>query len=218
MKKSGLRPSLSPWSLLSRMLRLICLSFCFLLAGDPAVADTSAPSSRRGVYVPAPNVQVSDFRQRMLSEAQKAATGAHLRLQVSGEAPVDPSKAVVVDQKPGPNTMVPAGTTVTVVVRVPALRQTGPSRDIIVPERLTVVPELLKRSLAEAQPLVTSAEEYLRLREESWSLRSEALRKGSMAGLQGADRAQRAALAAFHRIRPAEAGRSCSSSCPRARR
>jgi len=36
MKKSGLRPSLSPWSLLSRMLRLICLSFCFLLAGDPA--------------------------------------------------------------------------------------------------------------------------------------------------------------------------------------
>ena len=115
MKKSGLRPSLSPWSLLSRMLRLICLSFCFLLAGDPAVADTSAPSSTRGVYVPAPNVQVSDFRQRMLSEAQKAATGAHLRLQVSGEAPVDPSKAVVVDQKPGPNTMVPAGTTVTVV-------------------------------------------------------------------------------------------------------
>jgi len=42
----------------------------------------------------------------MLSEAQKAATDAHLRLQVSGEAPVDPNKAVVVDQKPGPETRV----------------------------------------------------------------------------------------------------------------
>jgi len=156
MKKSGLRPSLSPPSLLSRILRLICLSSCLLLAGDPAVADTSGPSSTRGVYVPAPNVQVPDLRQRLLSEAQKAATDAHLRLQVSGEAPVDPKKVVVVEQKPEPNTMVPAGTTVTVVVRVPASR-TGPSHEIIVPERLTVVPELLKRSLSEAQPLVTSA-------------------------------------------------------------
>jgi beta-lactam-binding protein with PASTA domain len=93
----------------------------------------------------------------MLSEAQKAATDARLRLQVSGEAPVDPSKVMVVEQKPEPKTMVPAGTTVTVVVRVPASRQTGPSPEIIVPERLTVVPELLKRSLSVAQPLVTSA-------------------------------------------------------------
>jgi beta-lactam-binding protein with PASTA domain len=93
----------------------------------------------------------------MLSEAQKAATDARLRLQVSGEAPVDPNKVMVVEQKPEPNTMVPAGTTVTVVVRVPASRQTGPSPEIIVPERLTVVPELLKRSLSVAQPLVTSA-------------------------------------------------------------
>lgn len=157
MKKSGLRPALSPPSPVFRILRLVCLSFCFLLAGDPAVADTSSPSSTRGVYVPVPNVQVPDLRQRLLSEAQKAATDAHLRLQVSGEAPVDSSKAVVVDQKPGPNTMVPAGTTVTVVVRVPPLRQTRPSREVIVPERFTVVPELLKRSLSEARPLVTSA-------------------------------------------------------------
>jgi len=157
MKESGLRPSLSPASPVSRILRLICVSSCFLLAGDPAAADTSAPSSTRGVYVPASNVRVPDFRQRILSEAQKTATDARLRLQVSGEAPVDPNRVVVVEQKPEPNTMVPAGSTVTVVVRVPASRQTGPSRDIIVPERLTVVPELLKRSLSEAQPLVTSA-------------------------------------------------------------
>ena len=157
MKKSGLRPLLSPPSPLSRILRLICLSSCVLLSGDPAVADISAPSSTRGAYVPAPNVQVPDLRKRMLSEAQKAATEAHLRLQVSGEARVDPNKVMVVDQKPEPNTMVPAGTTVTVVVRVPASRQTGPTGEIIVPARLTVVPELLKRSLSEAQPLVTRA-------------------------------------------------------------
>lgn len=157
MKKSGLRSSLSPSSFLSRILRLICLSSCFLLAGGPAVADTSGPSSTRGVYVPAPNVQVPDLRQRLLSEAQKVATDARLRLQVSGEAPADPSKVVVADQKPEPNTMVPVGTMVTVVVRAPASRQTGPAPEIIVPKRLTVVPELLKRSLSEAQPLVTSA-------------------------------------------------------------
>ena len=157
MKKSGLRSSLSPPSFMSRILRLICLSPCFLLAGDPAGADIAGPSSTRGVYVPAPNVQVPDLRQRLLSEAQKIATDARLRLQVSGETPADPGKVVVADQKPAPNTMVPAGTTVTVVVRAPASRQTGPAREIIVPERLTVVPELLKRSLSEAQPLVTSA-------------------------------------------------------------
>jgi beta-lactam-binding protein with PASTA domain len=97
------------------------------------------------------------MRQRTLSEAEKAATDAHLRLQVSGAAPADPNKVVVMEQKPEPNAMVPAGTTVTVAVRVPASRQTGPSREIIAPERLTIVPELLKRSLSEAQPLVASA-------------------------------------------------------------
>ena len=100
MEKSGLGPSPSKPILLLRLLRLICLSSCFLLAGDPAVADTSGPSSTRGAYVPAPEVQVPDFRQRMLSEAQKAATDARLRLQVIGEAPIDPNKVVIVEQKP----------------------------------------------------------------------------------------------------------------------
>ena len=164
MRQSGLRPSLSPPSPLSRILRLICLSSCFLLAGDPAVADTATPPSTRDTYVRLPKVQVPDFRQQILSEAQKTAATARLRLQVSGEAPVDPSKVVVMEQKPGPNTMVAAWTTVTVVVRVPAWRQTGPSRDIIERETLTVVPELLKRSLSEAQPLVTRARLKLEVR------------------------------------------------------
>lgn len=149
MNTSGLRASLSTSNPISRMVWLVCLAACFLLSGDPVVADTSGPSTTRGVYVPAPSVQVPDLRQRVLSEAQKVATDAHLRLQVSGEAPADPTKVVVVEQKPAPNTMVAAGTTITVVVQVPTVRRR-------VPERLTTVPDLLTRPLSDAQPLVTS--------------------------------------------------------------
>jgi beta-lactam-binding protein with PASTA domain len=92
----------------------------------------------------------------MLSEAQKVATDAHLRLQVSGEAPADPAKVIVVEQNPAPNTQVPVGTTVTVVVRASTVRQTGPI-DPRISQRVTVVPELVKRPLSEAQPLVTTA-------------------------------------------------------------
>jgi beta-lactam-binding protein with PASTA domain len=149
MNTSGLRASLSASNPIPRMVWLVCLAACFLLSGDPVVADTSGPSTTRGVYVPPPSVQVPELRQRVLSEAQKVATDAHLRLQVSGEAPADPSKVVVVEQKPAPNTMVAAGTTITVVVQVPIVRRR-------VPERLTTVPDLLKRPLSDAQPLVTS--------------------------------------------------------------
>ena len=127
------------------MLWLAYLAACVLLSGSPAFADTAGPS-----------VRVPELRQRALSEAQKVAAGARLRLQVSGEAPADPSKVVVVEQKPEPNTLVPAGTTVTVVVKAPAVRRTAP-RDVVVPERVTVVPELLKHPLSEAQPLVANA-------------------------------------------------------------
>jgi beta-lactam-binding protein with PASTA domain len=72
------------------------------------------------MYTPAPavqvQVQVPDLRQRLLSDAQKVTTDAPLRLQVSGDAPADASKFVVVRQTPEPNTTVPAGPTVTVVV------------------------------------------------------------------------------------------------------
>jgi hypothetical protein len=56
----------------------------------------------------------------------------------------------------------------------------------------------------EHQPLVAAAREYLRLRDESWHLRAEALHKRSMAALQGADKAERASLQAFKRITPAD--------------
>jgi rhomboid protease GluP len=53
----------------------------------------------------------------------------------------------------------------------------------------------------EHQALVARAEEYLRLRDESWSLRSEALHKASMATLRQADRAERVSLDAFEKVK-----------------
>jgi beta-lactam-binding protein with PASTA domain len=139
------------------MLWFISLALCVLLSASPAYADTSGPpAATRGEYVPAPTVRVPELRQRALSEAQKVITDARLRLQVSGGPPADPTRVVVVEQKPEPNTLVRAGTTVTVVVQAPTARRTAP-RDVIVPERVTVVPDLLKHPLSEAQPLVANA-------------------------------------------------------------
>ena len=133
------------------MLWLVSLASGILLFAYPVFADTSGqPAATRGILVP-------ELRQRALSEAQKAAANAHLRLQVSGEAPADPSRVVVVEQKPEPNTLVPAGTTITVVVQVPVVRKRAPSDILVPPERVTVVPDLVKHPLSEAQPLVANA-------------------------------------------------------------
>jgi len=55
---------------------------------------------------------------------------------------------------------------------------------------------------AEHQPLVASADEYFRLRGESWRLRADALDKSNMKALRAADRSERASLEALERIRP----------------
>ncbi len=52
------------------------------------------------------------------------------------------------------------------------------------------------------QPLVAAADEYLRLRDESWRQRSAALRKSSLPGLRDADKTERASLDAFRRFAP----------------
>ncbi len=54
------------------------------------------------------------------------------------------------------------------------------------------------------QPLITAADEYLRLRDESWRLRSEALHTSNMPTLRKADRAERASLEAFEKMRTTE--------------
>ena len=55
----------------------------------------------------------------------------------------------------------------------------------------------------EQQPLLASAEAYLRLREQCWRLRSEALHKASMKKLYQADQLERASLEAIARLKPA---------------
>jgi hypothetical protein len=56
---------------------------------------------------------------------------------------------------------------------------------------------------AQHQSIVASAEEYLRLRDESWRIRSEALHSASMGALRTADRTERASLEALDKVRTA---------------
>jgi hypothetical protein len=76
----------------------------------------------------------------------------------------------------------------------------------------TIVPDLqavrtrlnaLRGVPREQAPMVTAAEEYSRLREESWRRRSEGLLKSNMKMLREADQTERAALDAFQKMRPA---------------
>jgi membrane associated rhomboid family serine protease len=78
----------------------------------------------------------------------------------------------------------------------------------------TIVPELRQAHArikavsgvpAQHRPLVADAEEYFRLRDESWRLRADGLRKSNMGALRAADRSERASLEALGRIRPVEA-------------
>ncbi len=75
----------------------------------------------------------------------------------------------------------------------------------------TIMPELQEASSRlnglvgvphEQQPLVASAGEYLRLRDQSWRLRIEGLRKASLATLREAEKTERTSLEALNRIRP----------------
>jgi len=66
----------------------------------------------------------------------------------------------------------------------------------------------LGRIPAEHQPLLAGAEEYLRLRDESWRLRAAALHKSSMPALRKAETAERASLEALDRLKPAEPAES----------
>jgi membrane associated rhomboid family serine protease len=62
----------------------------------------------------------------------------------------------------------------------------------------------LGRVPAEHQPLMDSAQEYLRLRDESWRMRAAALHKSNMKALRQADTTERASLEALEKIRPAD--------------
>lgn len=77
----------------------------------------------------------------------------------------------------------------------------------------TIVPDLqavrahlkeLERVPREHEPLVASADEYLQLREASWRVRSEALRKTNLIALRNADKTEMASLKALARIKPTD--------------
>ena len=59
----------------------------------------------------------------------------------------------------------------------------------------------------EHAPVVKSALEFLRLREESWTLRVEGLRNGSLKTLQGADRAEAQAKRLFAEVEKLKSGK-----------
>jgi rhomboid protease GluP len=59
----------------------------------------------------------------------------------------------------------------------------------------------LAKAPANQQPLVASAEEYLRLRDQSWRLRAEGLRKSNLVVLREAERTERTSLEALQRVK-----------------
>lgn len=61
--------------------------------------------------------------------------------------------------------------------------------------------EMLQHVPHEQQPLVATADEFLKLRAESWRLRADALRKANMRALREADKREQASLEAFNRIK-----------------
>jgi rhomboid protease GluP len=74
----------------------------------------------------------------------------------------------------------------------------------------TIVPELqatqkrvktLAKAPTEQQPMIASAEEYLRLRDQSWRLRAEGLRKANLVVLREAERTERTSLEALQRVK-----------------
>jgi hypothetical protein len=60
----------------------------------------------------------------------------------------------------------------------------------------------------EQQALMANALEYLKMRDESWRLRREALRKGNIAMLRQADSLEYVSLQAFRRIAPPQNSKS----------
>jgi 5-methylthioribose kinase len=60
----------------------------------------------------------------------------------------------------------------------------------------------LNQTRADHRALLMQAEEYVRLRSESWRLRIDALQTRSLATLKTADRVERLSLDALARVRP----------------
>ena len=73
----------------------------------------------------------------------------------------------------------------------------------ILPELSGVTERLraLRGVPSEQQSLIASAEQFLKLRDESWRMRATALHKSDMSGLRRADRQEAASLQTFHLLK-----------------
>jgi hypothetical protein len=88
--------------------------------------------------------------------------------------------------------------------RISAAALAGVIEQAIVPELRAAAGRLaaLQDVTPEHQSLVASAEEFLKLRNESWRLRAAALHNADMEGLKQADQKEQVSLQAFHRVQP----------------
>jgi membrane associated rhomboid family serine protease len=86
--------------------------------------------------------------------------------------------------------------------RITALALAAVIEKTIVPELRAVAGRLgtLKDVPPEDQPVVAAAQQFLKLRDESWQLRVTALHKSDMRGLRQADTKERASREVFHRL------------------
>ena len=84
-------------------------------------------------------------------------------------------------------------------------RITRPSRAVAVPTPNWSFRALTTR-LADHRPLIAQTSEYLRLRESSWRLRADALRKSDMATLREAERTEQESFRALQTVRQMRTG------------
>lgn len=150
------------------------------------VSEAKPPARRIAVVASAAMVLalVSTFPLRGITDARP-----EVNRVIAGETrAADAYRAVVVRFNEG---LVPATAMTRVIEQqiLPEIRATQ--------QRL----QTLRGVPREHQPMVAAAQEYLRLREESWRLRADALQRTNMGTLKKADRTEWESLEAFKRIR-----------------
>jgi hypothetical protein len=76
----------------------------------------------------------------------------------------------------------------------------------VMPELQTIRQRLhsIDHVRSEQRPLLAKADQYLKLRYESWRMRAEALAKRSLPALRHADQAERVSLEAFNVVKTAQ--------------
>jgi membrane associated rhomboid family serine protease len=149
---------------------------------------------------------IPSFRPAAAAMAATLAIAVVCTVPLRGIADVGPSIAQVVAAEDRTAKVYQHAVSQFVKGRATAEELAGLIEDTILPDLQSASAplQILGRVAREQQPLVADAGEYVRFRNESWQLRADGLRAGDMRALKAADKAERAALTAFERIRPSE--------------